>query len=233
MNRAIEGLKHLFTSPKDLQNIVTPSERTVHVLRIQSPVELRILLASGVREIEAGESLLQFRNERAAVQTAWLVQDAALVEKTDPRSISLTLAKAHPKTGITEERPVPSRNPQDVDPRYFLPDALGPDEEDLSDWMYGVHWEDTELTAFICDNAPSPDADVKVEKEWMETIGKLTYLVVEQKDNTCRLCGGSGVSRCSRCNGAAAMALPGSTFKCICKMGAVPCAWCAGDGLMR
>lgn len=213
-----------------LRNIFI-SDGYVYVVRVESPVEMRILVGSGVRDIPQGESMLQFRDEKSAIRSAWRVQDAALSEKQ--KDVVVKIARANSKTGVSSEVSIPVRKREDMDPSWFMPDAAKPDDIDKEDPLYGVWWENLSEVMFVFDNLPAPGTDTKIEEEWQEVIEKHTYLTVEDIDQNCKLCAGSGISRCSRCGGAAGMCLPGSTFKCICKAGCVPCPWCAGDGLVR
>jgi hypothetical protein len=64
-----------------------------------------------------------------------------------------------------------------------------------------------------------------IEKEWksvMQGLGGVTRETAESRD-TCKLCGGKGFQRCSRCMGASA----NGTVTCEkCIDGRVPCSWC-------
>jgi len=172
-----------------------------------------------------------FISDGSAIRSAWRVQDAALSEKQ--KDVVVKIARANSKTGVSSEVSIPVRKREDMDPSWFMPDAAKPDDIDKEDPLYGVWWENLSEVMFVFDNLPAPGTDTKIEEEWQEVIEKHTYLTVEDIDQNCKLCAGSGISRCSRCGGAAGMCLPGSTFKCICKAGCVPCPWCAGDGLVR
>lgn len=48
--------------------------------------------------------------------------------------------------------------------------------------------------------------------------------IVEHSRAPCRLCGGSGFTRCFRCGGATPV--EGSSFICDCQQGRRPCEWC-------
>lgn len=212
---------------------VGTNKETVHVLRVNSPKPLRIELKSGIHSLHEGENMLKFSSERSAVRTAWIIQDAAAYQRIALHDISLAVQKLSSEAGLSLVKPIPERDINEIDPLHFLPDVIPADENDLSDWMGGVHWEDCERTRFVCDMTPGPNEDVKLDEEWKETIGKLTLLEIDETDPECRLCGGTGRRRCSRCGGAAAMALPGSDFACVCYSGEVACNWCAGDGIPR
>lgn len=70
-----------------------------------------------------------------------------------------------------------------------------------------------------------------VERQWRSFVDSLGGVAREDEridsDKLCKLCGGSGHRRCSRCMGAARS----SAFECdACSEGRVRCDWCDGTG---
>lgn len=65
----------------------------------------------------------------------------------------------------------------------------------------------------------------KLDIQWKQFVEKLGGIVVDNTKGSCRLCGGSGLTRCFRCGGIKPIA--GSAFICDCKEGRRPCEWCA------
>lgn len=62
-----------------------------------------------------------------------------------------------------------------------------------------------------------------IEKEWRSVMNKLGGVRRETNENACRLCNGTGVTKCSRCMG---LANSGKIECSVCKSGSVPCPWC-------
>lgn len=63
-----------------------------------------------------------------------------------------------------------------------------------------------------------------LDKQWKDFVEKLGGVTLDNPEDECRLCGGTGTTRCNRCGGAPA--LENRSFDCDCKDGRRPCEWC-------
>lgn len=109
----------------------------------------------------------------------------------------------------------------------------------------GGRWRNREVTDGTSDKDKVqyeydslPDSTDNIDEEWAATMRKLRSVngselslstTPSPKSNLeCKICGGLGSRRCTRCGG---VSRAGGTFKCTCISGRVECEYCEGSGL--
>lgn len=65
----------------------------------------------------------------------------------------------------------------------------------------------------------------KIEKQWKNFVNRLGGIIIDNSTSPCRLCGGSGYTRCFRCGGVGTSR--NANFICDCQSGRRPCEWCS------
>jgi hypothetical protein len=102
------------------------------------------------------------------------------------------------------------------------------DAEDAIGWIDGESKPQNDEKNLIWDQYMRLGSYGSAEKEWKSVLESLGGVTREDPDNqnSCRLCGGRGYQRCSRCMGASAN---GAVVCAKCVNGRVPCSWCAKE----
>lgn len=133
-----------------------------------------------------------------------------------------------------------ARNVQRVPSRYVIYRLDGLSVKTLSTWPYEVNvskqaWPDTAIREQTADDSSSArmwddyeriGAVDKLDKQWSAFMQQMASPVFSDEETApCKLCGGTGFTRCFRCGGASPV--EGSTFTCDCQQGRRPCEWCA------
>lgn len=134
-----------------------------------------------------------------------------------------------------------ARTLQKVPSRYVIYRLDGVSVKTLSTWPHEINvskkasWPDEKSTnqpatdtptaARLWDEYERIGAVDKVDKQWSAFMQKMASPVFEDPEAApCKLCGGSGFTRCFRCGGVTP--IEGSSFTCDCQQGRRPCEWC-------
>lgn len=137
-----------------------------------------------------------------------------------------------------------ARSLQKVPSRYVIYRLDGVSVKTLSTWPFEVNvskkaWPSDESTdqsstdkstpARLWDEYERIGAIGKLDEQWSAFMKKMAGPVFADSESaSCKLCGGTGFTRCFRCGGAAgASPIEGSSFTCDCQQGRRPCEWCA------
>lgn len=133
-----------------------------------------------------------------------------------------------------------ARSLQKVPSRYVIYRLDGVSVRTLSTWPFEVNvskkaWPNDESTdqsttdkstlARLWDEYERIGAIGKLDEQWSAFMKKMSGPVfVDSKSASCKLCGGTGFTKCFRCGGASPV--EGSSFTCDCQQGRRPCEWC-------
>lgn len=201
------GLTATLLSFAELGPRRTSPARGVVLLRVTTSAPLRVeLAAAGTTTLRAGETVLRFSTREECTAAARALEAAAEHSGCD-LEYKVYSAGA---SGVAEL----SQGPRGLD-------APGSTRRDV-EVVDGTSDVDRAIAEY--EQAGARD---EIDREWSQVVERLAPIRFEKVD-PCKLCGGKGTTRCSRCGGAAKAS---AAFECRCEGGRVQCEWCGGSGI--
>lgn len=182
------------------------------MLRIQldKPVKVEFAEESMVRSISRGESIFKFSSLEALNAVACQL-----------RPVKGAKFSAFRLDGMSVRTLVNWPSDINVQGAKWMDNKVNQREKGVVEKDLQVVWDEYERI----------DAFTEVDKEWMDYVKKLDGLLIDSDDdgNECKLCGGSGYTRCFRCGGVTSdgKGIKNKSFSCDCKNGRRPCEWCS------
>lgn len=159
-----------------------------------------------IRDLKAGETILRFSSlsecESAAI-TLRRFSSRNIIYRMDGVSVKTLSTHHHNPNTPQATWPTETYGARDAPPS--------------SDDSRARAWAEYEMLG----------AYGKVDAEWAAFVQKLGGFSIAEETAPCKLCGGSGYTRCHRCGGVKPS--KGSTYVCDCVQGRRPCEWCTPD----